>query len=179
MTRPKFQSLANAKGIVDVFMENPKKYGVALTLAQEILREDSALPALDREIIAAYTSYLNGCEYCCGSHTEFVLSLGGTEEDVLAINNSENFTGHRLDPLLSYVKKLTKDPSSISDDDKNTALSAGFSQEELKDAIAVCSIFNFYNRIVEGHGISKNEETWAAASKMINDYGYDRRNYVQ
>ena len=173
--RPQFDSLSNAKGIVDVFMEKPSKYGVALTLAQEILREDSALTPLDREIIAAYTSNLNGCEYCCGSHTEFVLSLGGSEEDVLAINNSDNLTGHRLDPLLSYVKKLTKDPSSISEDDKQSAISTGFTQEELKDAIAVCAIFNFYNRIVEGHGISRNEETWEPASKMINSYGYDRR----
>jgi uncharacterized peroxidase-related enzyme len=178
MMRPQFDSLSNAKGIVDVFMEKPSKYGVALTLAQEILREDSALPTLDREIIAAYTSNLNGCEYCCGSHTEFVKSLGGTEEDVLAINTSDNFTGHRLDPLLNYVKKLTKNPSSISDDDKQIAISAGFTQEELKDAIAVCAIFNFYNRIVEGHGISSNEDTWAPASNMINSYGYDRRYFI-
>lgn len=177
--RPKFESLSKAKGIVDVFMENPKKYGVALTLAQEVLREASHLPPLDREIIAAYTSKLNGCEYCCGSHSEFVKSLGGTEDDINAINNASSYLGHRLDPIFKYITVLTKTPSLVSDDLKNEVISSGFTEEELKDSIAVCAAFNFYNRIVEGHGIDANEETWSSASQMINAYGYDRRNYVQ
>jgi uncharacterized peroxidase-related enzyme len=175
MTRPKFQSLDNAKGIVDVFMENPKKYGVALTLAQEVLREDSQLSPLDREIIAAYTSKLNNCEYCCGSHTEFVKSLNGSDQDVDSINNAGTFLGHRLDPIFKYITVLTNTPSLISDDIKNEVLESGFTEEELKDAIAVCAAFNFYNRIVEGHGIDSNPETWESAATMINLSGYDRR----
>jgi uncharacterized peroxidase-related enzyme len=175
MKRPEFQSLANAKGIVDVFMENPKKYGVALTLAQEVLREASSLSPLDREIIAAYTSKLNNCDYCCGSHSEFVKSLGGTEEDINSINNASLYLGHRLDPIFKYITVLTKTPSLVSNDLKNEVISSGFTEEELKDSIAVCALFNFYNRIVEGHGIDANSETWKSAAEMINLKGYDRR----
>lgn len=175
MTRPQFESLQNAKGIVDVFMEKPKKYGVALTLAQEVLREASHLSPLDREIIAAYTSRLNRCEYCYGSHREFVKSLGGTELDLNALDNAGMSTGHRLDSIFNYITVLTKNPEYVSQDMKLRVMEAGFTEEELKDAIAVCAAFNFYNRIVEGHGIDANSETWESAAEMINNHGYDRR----
>jgi len=163
-----FDSLEHATGIVDVFLERPNKYAVALTLAQELLREPSHLSPLDRELIATYTSYLNQCDYCYGSHKEFCLSLGATEED-LAFSES-----HRLAPLLHYVKALTLNPSSVHRDLK-LAVMEKFSEEELKDAIAVCSAFNFYNRIVAGHGIEANAETWKTASESIQTHGYDRR----
>ena len=52
---------------------------------------------------------------------------------------------------------------------------AGFTQEQVKDAVAVCAAFNFFNRIVEGHGVQENSESWAPAAEQINSFGYDRR----
>lgn len=173
--RPKFNSLGTVKGIVDVFMNRPKKYSVALTLAQELLREESHLSPIEREIIAAYTSKLNKCEYCCGSHTEFAKSIGASEEDIKNILVEENYANHYLEQILLYVRKLTLDPSSISEEDKQNVINSGFTEEQLKDAIAVCAAFNFYNRIVEGHGVEANEETWLPAAFMINTHGYDKR----
>lgn len=168
-----FNSLENASGITDIFFERPSKYMASLTLAQELLREESHLSPLDREIIAAYTSYLNQCEYCYGSHKEFCKSLGASDED-LSIFES-NTVEHRLAPILNYVEKLTKSPSSITQLDKDLVIQSGFTEEELKDAIAVCAIFNFYNRIVEGHGIKANESSYSSSADMINAHGYDRR----
>ena len=169
---PYFESLKNAKGIVDVFMNRPSKYSVALTLAQEILREESHLSPLDRELIAAYTSYLNNCSYCHGSHKEFCISLGATQEDLEIFSDEHN---HRLSPILKFVKVLTISPSFVNQELKDEVINAGFTEEELKDAIAVCAAFNFYNRIVEGHGIEENANTWKQAADMINRFGYDRR----
>lgn len=166
-----FTTLQNATGITDVFFERPQKYNGALSLAQELLREPSYLSALDRELIAAYTSYLNECEYCYTSHKEFAKSLGATDEDLAIFYET---TSHRLHPILEYVKKLTKNPSSLTQEDKNKVISLGFTESELKDAIAVCAIFNFYNRIVEGHGIKAND-SYEFAAKRINDHGYDNR----
>jgi len=147
-----FDSLQNATEITDVFLQRPNKYMITLTLAQELLREDSHLSSKDREIIAAYTSYLNGCEYCYGSHKEFAKSLGADEVDlsIFDVNNGSN----NLQPILEYVEKLTKSPSSLTQEDKDKVISFGFTEEELKDAIGVCAAFNFFNRIVEGHGIT-------------------------
>jgi uncharacterized peroxidase-related enzyme len=167
-----FDSLKNAKGITDVFFERMDKYKFFLPAAQELLRETSHLSDLDRELIAAYTSYLNNCQYCFGSHREFAISLGATDEDLEMFKHPY---GHRLGPILEYVKYLTLSPSDVSLELKNKVIDAGFTEEELKDAIAVCAIFNFYNRIVEGHGIEANQETWKPSAIFIKDHGYDQR----
>jgi len=169
-----FSSLTEAKGIVDIFMENPKKYMVSLTMAEEFLREPSALSPKEREIIAAFTSHLNKCKYCFGSHKVFSISMGATEEEVDSVI-SENYQNHRLASVFDYVKKLTLSPSSLSKEDFDNVLNSGISEEELKDAIAVCAAFNYFNRIVEGHFISENSETWNQASNMIKTHGYDKR----
>lgn len=172
--RPQFGSLSeNPFGIVGVFQERPNKYMMLLSLAQEILREDSHLSSTEREVIAAYTSKLNGCQYCCGSHTAFAQSLGATEDDIYAIESGD-VEGHPLSAILKYVKKLTLAPSTISNEDKELVHEAGFSEEQLKDAIAVCAAFNLYNRIVEGHGVAPHDN-YDKDVEMINTHGYDRR----
>jgi uncharacterized peroxidase-related enzyme len=172
--RPQFPEFANSRaGIGAVIRERPQKYLMLMTFAQEILREAGHLSPADREVIAAYTSSLNGCEYCCGSHTEFAKSLGADAADLEMIASGQ-ISGHRLSALLAYVKKLTLAPSTIGDDDKQAVHAAGFSQDQLKDAIAVCAAFNLFNRIVEGHGIAPHD-SYTQDAQMINTHGYDRR----
>lgn len=170
-----FSSFNNNSTIIDVFMENPKKYGTALVLAQEILREDSALSSKDREIVAMFTSSLNGCKYCTGSHLVFAKSLNADEEELKNIVD-QDYEGHKLKTILDLVKKLTLTPSQLTKSDYQNVFDAGFSEAELKDAISVCAIFNFYNRIVEGHGIvQENYAEWEFVAEQINKAGYDRR----
>lgn len=158
-----FSFLNSNSGIVDIFMTNPKKYGAALTLAQEILREESSLSNKDREIIAAFTSSLNNCKYCTQSHEAFAESLGASEKD-----------RQRLKPLFEYVEILTLSPSSLTKEDYDKVISAGFTEQQLSDTIAVCAAFNFYNRIVEGHGVQPQED-YSMDVQMINSAGYDQR----
>lgn len=172
--RPRFQGFTDTTaGIGTVFRERPAKYMMLLSHAQEILREPGHLSPAQREVIAAYTSRLNGCEYCRGSHTAFAASLGASDAD-LAMVESGDIDGHRLAALLAYVRKLTLAPSSISHDDKTAVHASGFTEDELKDAIAVCAAFNLFNRIVEGHGIAPHDD-YASDVAMINARGFDRR----
>ena len=64
---------------------------------------------------------------------------------------------NNLKPVLAYVKKLTLTPSKISDNDAQAVFKAGWSEQALHDAITVCALFNFMNRIVEGHGVVTND----------------------
>jgi len=161
--------------IMHVFMEKSQRYSPALQLAQNILREEGSLPKSDREIIAMHTSSLNGCKFCTGSHKVFAQSLGAEELDLDNILN-KNYAGHKLETILNFVTKLTLNPSSIERKDYEDILNAGFSNEDIKDAVAVCAAFNFFNRIVEGHGIvNDNVDEWQSSASMINIYGYDQR----
>jgi uncharacterized peroxidase-related enzyme len=174
VNKPFFTDLSdNPHGIRAVFQERPNKYMMLLSFAQEILREDSYLSSTDREVIAAYTSKLNNCQYCTESHVAFAVSLD-TPQDDLSILDTLDIENHRLSPILKYVKKLTLDPSSISQEDKDSVISAGFSEDELKDAIAVCAAFNLFNRIVEGYGVQP-QKSYEMVAAMIKKHGYDRR----
>ncbi len=174
MSEKMFNSLKETSTIVDVFMQRPSKYMMLLSFAQEILREDSFLSKQDRELIATFTSNLNDCKFCTGSHKVFALSVGASEQEI-DIVLSDSYVGHRLESILDYVKKLTVAPSSITKNDAQKVFDAGFSEDELKDAIAVCAAFNLFNRIVEGHGIQENADTWLPSAKQINKSGYDQR----
>ncbi|MFM9082975.1 MAG: carboxymuconolactone decarboxylase family protein [Actinomycetota bacterium] len=172
--RPIFPGLSDhPAGIGAIIRDRAGKYSMLMTFAQEILREDSHLPAADRELIAAFTSTLNGCRYCHCSHAAFAGSLGASADD-LETAESGDPTGHRLEPLLAYVKKLTLAPSEIAESDRRAVIAAGFTDDELKDAIAVCAAFNLFNRLVEGHGIAPRDN-YDSDVAMINAHGYDRR----
>lgn len=172
--RPRFDGFTGpTAGIGTVFRQRPDKYMMLLSHAQEILREPAHLSPADREMIAAYTSKLNGCDYCRGSHTAFAASLGASEADLSMVETGD-IEAHRLAALLAYVKKLTLAPATLTNSDKTAVHDAGFTEDELKDAIAVCAAFNLYNRIVEGHGIAPHDD-YAADVAMINTHGFDRR----
>jgi hypothetical protein len=89
----------------------------------------------------------------------------------------EEYSLHRLEQVFKYVKKLTLKPNSIQISDFNDVVSSGVSEDELKDAIAVCAAFNYYNRIVEGHFLETNPEGFKQDAEMINKFGYDRRRF--
>ena len=170
-------SIKSTDTIMNIFMENQNRFMPILDFAQNILREDSFLSPADREFIAAFTSSLNKCKFCTGSHAVFAKSVGAISEDLNdAING--NYENNRLKPVLDYVKKLTLSPSSLTSLDVENVIAGGFSENELKDAIVVCAAFNFFNRIVEGHGIQENSQTWDESAKMISEFGYNRKKQI-
>ena len=172
------QSVPSGKTISDVFLQQPNKFMPLLSFAQEILREPGFLDPKDREFIAAFTSSLNSCKFCTGSHKAFAISIGADEkelEDAIGGNYEEN----KLKTILDYVKVLTIAPSSLNSTHVEAVLNAGFSEDQLKEAIVVCAAFNMFNRIVEGHGVEENSNTWMPSVEMINKFGYDQRNMAK
>ena len=78
----------------------------------------------------------------------------------------------RLRPILYYAKKLTVAPSSVTADDAAAVYEAGWDEEALHDAILVVCVFNFMNRLLEGHGIHGNQELFKSRGPMLKEHGY-------
>ena len=127
----------------------------------DILRGPSELSIGERELIAAYVSSLNACAYCAGAHTVIASTFGIDENVVQALieNVDTSPIDETLKPLLRYTKTLTLSPAKIATEDAERVRAAGWSEETLFDAISICALFNFMNRIAEGCGL----ETSAAA----------------
>lgn len=110
-----------------------------------------------RELIASWTSKLNSCLYCVGTHNWFLLQFGGTQELADAVTSASTAdelpVEDRVKVLLRLVTKVTTEAYKITDTDWSAALAAGWAEGELLEAVFIASLFNFITRMVEGLGL--------------------------
>jgi len=111
----------------------------------------------DKEIISAWTSKLNGCTYCVGTHNWFLVQFGGSAELAEAIMNSATVEELPLEPkylpLMRLVSKVSTAAYQVTDQDWEQAAAAGWSDAELLEAVFCASLFNFINRLVDATGL--------------------------
>jgi uncharacterized peroxidase-related enzyme len=151
-------------------LEKLRPYG------HRLMRGPSPLTPGEREFIAAFVSGVNSCRYCHGAHS-LVARAFGVDEAVLA-NSLDDINVAPVDahlkPILRYVRKLTETPSRMTTADAAAVYDAGWSDEALLHAIAVCAYFNNVNRLVEGAGIVGTSEEYATAAQRLVKHGYLR-----
>lgn len=167
----KFPKLGANAAVPDILKLNPEAGRPLLELNEAVMRGPSALTPGERELIAAYVSSLNQCQYCHGVHSETARAYGqpylpfGGSADALEIDA-------KLVPLLTVARKLTLAPASFTDDDAEAVYAAGWDEQALHDAIDVICCFNYMNRLLEGHGVHGNEALFKQRGPMLKQYGY-------
>ncbi len=155
---PIFPSIEGEPSLDKVFRRFPHTVLPLLEYHDRLLRDVSPLTVAERELIAAYVSGLNACTYCHGAHIVAAQAFGidpALFEGMLADLETSG-VDDKLKPLLAYVGKLTLTPARILEADAARVYAAGWEEQALFDAISVCALFNFMNRIVEGSGIKSN-----------------------
>lgn len=127
-----------------------------MQLCDDILLRDSDLSVGERELIAAYVSSLNACTFCIGTHKIAAEAFGVDGELIEALIADPNTapTPENLKSILAYVACLTRTPAQLTEAHANAVYKNGWSEQALYDAIQVCALFNFMNRIVEGTGVA-------------------------
>jgi uncharacterized peroxidase-related enzyme len=165
---PENATLADLRRTYADLLEKLRPYG------QRLMRGPSPLTPGQRELIAAFVSGVNSCRYCQGAHS-LVARAFGVDEAVLAtsLDNADVAPiDARLKPILRYVRKLTETPSRMTAADAAAVYDAGWNDEALLHAIAVCAYFNNMNRLVEGAGIVGTSEEYAMAAQRLFKHGY-------
>lgn len=167
-------SLRSEATLLDVFKRFPTTALPLLEYHEVLMRGESPLSVAERELIAAYVSGLNSCQYCHGVHAITARQFGIREDLLKGLldNPAEAEMDERLRPLLTYVKKLTLTPSRISPEDADRVFAAGWNEQALYDAVSVCALFNFMNRLVEGLGIEENPSYSKLAGERLSSGGY-------
>lgn len=160
----------------DVFHQNPERYSALAQLIQTIMRGDSAFSPGERELIAAYVSGLNACNYCHNSHLAIATDLG-IDPQLLEAALQDLTTAplnDRLRAVLALVQKLTLTPSKFTQTDIDAVAQVGWSERAIRDAIEVCALFSFMNRIVDGYGFeTPDNHQLLTMAKGINTHGYE------
>lgn len=157
----RFPSLPDLTDLSDVFKSFPAGAAPLMEFHDITLRRPSPLTVAERELIAALVSGLNGCDFCFGAHVTIAESFG-VDPDLLDQLLDDIEAAPVVDcmkSILVYVRKLTLSPNRLTDRDALDVFDAGWSEQALHDAITICALFNFMNRIVEGHGVTTNDTT--------------------
>lgn len=170
-----FRSVRKAADVMAIFKRFPKSIKPILEYHDIVLREDnSAFSIGERELIAAYVSSLNGCEYCFTAHRRYAEAFG--IDGSIFGDNSVNFDWtvlpEKLAPVFEYVRKLTLDPKSVNQADADAVFAEGWDDDALFDAISICALYSFMNRIVEGSGIKEYHDANRLSPSAMRSFRY-------
>lgn len=152
-----FPSLDGIMSMSQLQMSRWDLFEPYMEFIDRLMNYDAGPSQEEKEIIAAFTSLLNSCDFCYGAHKNVCMALGVDESlfQQLVDDIDSAPVDDRFKPVLHYVRKLTLTPDRMSDEDAKACYRAGWNEEDLTIAITVCASWNWFNRMIEGHGIDK------------------------
>lgn len=170
-----FPSMPDHARMRDMLMRFPDQGAMLMGVAERCLRGTSELTFAERELLFAYGSAVNDCGFCHISHKYTAAELGVDEAvwDGLLVDIDTAAIDDKLRPLLRYVDKLTRAPSSMSAADVTAVLAAGWSEDALFDAICICGFNNLMNRVVDAVGLVGTEDEHRESGVRLSTLGYD------
>ncbi|CAA9397956.1 MAG: hypothetical protein AVDCRST_MAG32-2799 [uncultured Nocardioides sp.] len=161
--------------LLDVFRAHPATYRPLLDYHEAVMRGPSAFTVAERELMAAYVSGLNACGYCLGVH-RVTAERFGVDRDLLdgLLTDLDHARGvdDRMRAVLRYVGQLTVAPAALTRDDAVAVLEAGWGEDALHDAASVCGLFNLMNRIVDGMGVTADDDYLDISGRRLAEGGY-------
>ncbi|MBN9108628.1 MAG: peroxidase-related enzyme [Pseudonocardia sp.] len=110
---------------------------------------NGVIPMLEREMIAAVVSNINGCTYCTMHHTGGMAGHLGSSERAqrIAHNYREVQLSDRERAICDFSVKVTEAPDRMHDSDFEELRTAGLTDEEIFEVLEVAAFFSFSNRL--------------------------------
>jgi uncharacterized peroxidase-related enzyme len=164
---PFIPSLPKGASLLNLFKAFPDTSIPLIRFHEALLRGPSPFTEGERELIAT------DCRYCHGVHSATAELLGINHElvdgrldiDIAAVDE-------KMRPVLHYARKLTQQPSSLTQADADAIFAVGWDETALYHAVAVTALFNLMNRLVEGMGIELDPTYVKPASERLAKRGY-------
>lgn len=165
-------------GIRGLLAYRPETAKPIMALAEILLRGDSTLTRGERELIAAWVSRGNECEFCAGSHGASAAALlpGGAEqvEQVLSGGAGDAPVSAKMRALLAIAGLVRVDGRRVSDEAVAMARDAGATDREIHDTVLIAATFCMFNRYVDGLATSVPDDPIAyqlGAARLV-EHGY-------
>ena len=164
-------------GIIGPLMFRPETAAPLMEFADVLLRGDNSLSRGERELIAAYVSRLNECNFCAASHGAFAakqLDEGQSVVDAVHCNIDSAPVSDKLKALLAIAAKVQQDGRSVMAADVDRARQEGATDVEIHDTVLIAAAFCMFNRYVDGLATWTPEEpaVYDMAAEMIVANGY-------
>ena len=145
--------------VLNAFSKFPKQFEGFTKLYNSLMLGESGLSKLEREMIAVTVSSENQCFYCLVAHGAAVREL--SDDPQLGERLASNFESANLSKkhkaMLRFVRTLTKNPSTINDNDRQILTNEGFSDRDIWDISLIVGFFNMTNRLAIASEMEPND----------------------
>ena len=144
--------------VLAAFAKFPKQFEGFTKLYNSLMLGESGLTKLEREMIAVTVSSENHCFYCLVAHGSAVRDLSNDPQlgERIAANFRSAELPRRQEELLSFAKKLTKDPSEIGEQERKKLRDVGYTDRDIWDISAIVGFFNMTNRLASAIEMEPN-----------------------
>ena len=154
------EKLGFVPNVLRTYSFNQDKLRAFSQLYNSLMLGPSELSKLEREMVAVVVSSANRCFYCLVAHGQAVRKLSGDPElgEMLVMNYRVAPLEPRVRAMLDFARKLTVEPWSVGDADRQGLRDAGLSESEIFDLADVIGFFNMSNRFATATDMMPNPE---------------------
>lgn len=164
-------------GIIGPLLFRPLTAKPLLELAETLLRSENTLSRGDRELISAYVSSRNECEFCADSHAAFAaaqLDEGMSLVLQVRADPEQAPITPKLAALLRIAGAVADSGRKVTTELVQAARAEHATDEEIHDTVLIAAAFCMYNRYVDGLGTlpAAQAEDYAGVAEAIVADGY-------
>jgi uncharacterized peroxidase-related enzyme len=154
------EKLGYVPNVLKAFAFDMAKLEAFVAYRNDLMQADSGLNKLEREMIATAVSAQNRCYYCITAHGSSVRYMSG--DPLLGEQIVMNYRAARLNKrqraMLDFAVKLTAEPWTVEEEDRERLRRAGFSDRDIWDIAAVAGFYNMTNRLASATDMRPNSQ---------------------
>ena len=152
------EKLVFVPNVLSAYAFDNAKLEAFVAMYNDLMLAPSGLSKLEREMIAVAVSSVNRCYYCLVAHGAAVRALSGDPAlgELMVMNYRAARLSKRQRAMLDFATKLTTEPWSIEESDREALRKAGFSERDIWDIAAVAGFYNMSNRVASATDMRPN-----------------------
>src|SRR6185503_15465448 len=152
------EKLGFVPNVLSAYAFDNAKLEAFVNMYNDLMLAPSGLSKLEREMIAVAVSSANRCYYCLVAHGAAVRALSGDPAlgELMVMNYRAAHLSKRQRAMLDFATKLTAEPWSIEESDREALRKVGFSERDIWDIAAVAGFYNMSNRVASATDMRPN-----------------------
>lgn len=164
-------------GIRGLVMFRPETGKPIYDLVQVLLRGESPLSEAERELIAAYVSSLNECNFCMLSHaaaSRYLYKEHKKIVDLVLADYRQAPVSNKMKALLNIAGKVQRNGKEVTPEDIADARKYGAVDRDIHDTVLIAAAFCMINRYVDGlDSLTPTDQSeYESMGKRLGENGY-------
>jgi uncharacterized peroxidase-related enzyme len=152
------EKLGFVPNVLQAYAFDGPKLSAFVAMYNDLMLAPSGLSKLEREMIAVAVSSHNRCYYCLVAHGAAVRQLSGDPAlgELMVMNYRAARLSRRERAMLDFAVKLTAEPWSVEEEDREGLRRVGFTDRDIWNIAAVAGFFNMSNRVASATDMRPN-----------------------